>query len=328
MLNRTLLLVLMVMCNTVLAYEPEAAHDPLVSTALKIYAACFDKHNPYKSESAVKRIVQGDVAMDKGLKFNLFDWFSLKGERVFSITKRPLNWHFYNPNLVDLSKVGKVEQSHKNLWKGLKKGFEINTNDHNKLLFIGGIIHLIEDLTVPAHVVPVYHGPTAIKIYGPKRLKPLVAYMQDYSEEFSIKIPDQIDSISPNVKKLEEKLLNNNSVCVNAMVGSDSIDNIRLLTAQNTLSELDKPIQGCPDVIWGDFWLKPKENQYFGRYNIVNDNPLFGEAGLLHSSDDKTCKFEEDDDRYRDFVFSLHLNAIEADMKVLYWANGLMNDKK
>jgi len=302
------------------AYLPDIDHEPILHTAIKVYSQCFPSHTLYKGEKPKRRITKGNLAMDKGLlSFSFFEWLSLAKAGVFSITKRPLNWHFFNPHRKHLSRVAMVEQSHVNLWEGLKKGFKSNSKKYNKLIFIGGLIHLIEDLTVPAHVVPVYHGPTAVKILGPIRLEPLVSYMQDLGDEYTTQIFDKIELIPPDIDRLETELLNNDAVCTEAGRDNETLEQIRLLTSLFTLNTLTKEISGCPGVTWQNFWIKPKNNEYFGRYNVKQNNPLFGENGLLHSEDGATCRFSVNDIRYDDFVYILHLKAIEADLKVLTW---------
>ena len=72
---------------------------------------------------------------------------------------------------------------------------------------------------------------------------------------------------------------------------------------------------------WQDFWLKPAGTEFFGRYNITHNNPMFGEAGVLVGASNATCQLKEMDSRYLDFVFALHLKAVESDMRVLSWGN-------
>lgn len=303
------------------AYKPDV-HEPLLNTALSVYNQCFPGDTIYdKDKEAASIVLEGDIAMDKGLKFDLFHFFSLKGEKVFSLSKRPLNWHFYNPYKEKLSRVGLVEQSHSRLFNDLISGLESNTKKHYKLLFIGGLIHLIEDLSVPAHVVPVYHGPTIIKAFGPKRLEPLVSYMQEYKDEYKNMIEDAIDSIRPDTLRLGNELMHNNLICNDIEINDETLEQIRFQTALNTLNLLKEEIPECPNVTWQEFWIAPESDEYFGRYNIKNDNPLFGEAGLMKAENGFTCKFEKNDSRYKNFVFTLHLNAVNADLKLLNWSN-------
>jgi hypothetical protein len=305
------------------AYDPQVGHKPLLTTALKVYNECFTQPDFISRDANQNRITEGDVAMDEGLKSNFKDSLLLPGASVFYRMIRPFNWHFYNAERAASSKVGLVDQSMAHLWENLNKNFSLAKRNHDRLLFLGGIIHLVEDLTVPAHVVPVYHGPTAIGIMGPIRFKPLVKYMQDKSNAYSRKIVDPIDAIPPDVGRLENAFLKSKDICARVSASSASPDEVRTATAKFTLDQLGVEIPECPGVTWQAFWLKPIGKEYFGRYNIADNNPMFGEAGVL-SSKTATCTLTRLERRYLDFVFALHMRAIESDMQVLYWASQRM----
>ncbi|MCW8894418.1 MAG: hypothetical protein OQK48_00875 [Sulfurimonas sp.] len=313
------------------AYEAKTVHEPLLNTALTIYNECFPGDTMYDIvEDAKSRVIAGNIAMDEGLKFNIFDVLSLRGEKVFSKAKRPFNWHFYNPNKEDMSRAGLVEQSHIRLWQGLKDGLKSNEKNYNKLLFIGGLIHLVEDITSPAHVVPVYHGPTVISVIGPKTLKPLVTYMQEYKDKYKHMIKDNIDYIAPDTQRLLNELQHDNLLCHEIDTNSETLEEIRFNAATKTLNLLKQEIPECPNFTWQEFWTPPKSDEYFGKYYIKNNSPLFGQEGLMTLENGSTCKFKENDPRYEDFVYSLHLNAVKADLKLLNWStkNILKRDKK
>ncbi len=317
-MKKLLLLALMLsQATTAFAYDPQKGHKSIVTTAVKAYAQCFEDQSFYRINGAQERVIQGDLSMDEGLDATLKERFGLTGEMVFSKVIRPLNWHFYNPDRAAYSKVGLVEQSHINLWNDLIKGFNENKKEYNKILFVGGIIHLVEDLTVPAHVVPVYHGPTQIEYFGTDRLKPLVSYMQDKGSQYSKNIDDKIDSIAPDVERLKKELAESKDICARANTGNKTLEDLRASTVQFTLDQLQHEIPNCPAVKWQDFWLKPTGNEFFGRYNIAHNNPMFGEAGVLVGASNATCQLKEMDSRYLDFVFALHLKAVESDMRVL-----------
>lgn len=306
--------------NILFAYEAETNHSTLSKIALKKYDNCFPNKNLFNKKES-NRIIQGNVSMDKGLDANLFEQLRLRHNSVFSLTGRPFNWHFYNQKKEESSRIFLIEQSHERLWEKLKKGLVKNKYQYDKLLFLGGIIHLLEDLTVPAHVIPVYHGPTSAKILGPKRIKPLVTYMQELDEEHKHKIKDKIDSFKIT-QEFKNKIYADTSICSNINTEFESIEKLREQTVNFVLNELEKEIPKCKGTKWHDFWTKSKKGEYFGRYNI-NDgkNVLFGEEGKLITENGKVCNFEKKDKRYKDFVSILHKKAIENDMKVLLWWN-------
>ena len=69
-----------------------------------------------------------------------------------------------------------------------------------------------------------------------------------------------------------------------------------------------------------------KRSEYYGRYNIEKNSLLFGEGGKL-STEKSTCKLNEMDKSYLDFVFAIPLRAVESDLRVLYWVNQNMRSK-
>ncbi len=86
-----------------------------------------------------------------------------------SSLQRPTNWHFYNPHkehlqqsrwlgfiTINRSMTRLVEQRQKDLLHTLNQP---NVTFSDFATRFGRSIHFIEDVTVPAHVTPVFHGP-------------------------------------------------------------------------------------------------------------------------------------------------------------------------
>ncbi len=317
---------LMIVCQIAFAYEPEKAHKILTSQALDVYQQCYPDDISYAEEITRKRILQGNIAMDKGLEAGFIERMRLKEEETLFLIKRINNWHFYNKERSHLSKVGLDEQSMTELWQGAHRGLSYNEDVFDKSLFVGALMHLMEDMTVPAHIVPVYHGPVAIKVLGPFQLSPLVNYMLEEGEISYLigdmgprMIKDAIDSIMPEQQRLQRSLAAE-GFCNELEELPDNPYELRDHQASYTLRQLYEQIPGCDSFIWHTYWLKPKENQYFGRYNIEQNQPLFGQPGRLISGL-SLCEFREDDQRFKDFVFQLHLAAIQADVVLLRWAS-------
>lgn len=296
------------------AYEPRVAHAPLMALALQIHGRCNPERPLLQPPAAQARVIEGDIALDEGRAFSLRDWLMVRQSGVFSRIERIGNWHFYHPDRQAYSRIGQIEASHQNLWLGLQKGFAANAAAHDKLLFVGGLGHLLEDLSVPAHVVPVYHGPTAVEYLGPARLEPLVAYMQPKG----LSISDRIDAYPPDIPRLSSSF----AAAPCALDAGQSLEALRLATARATLALLAREVPDCPGVRWQAFWLEPKAGEYFGRYNLAGQSPLFGDPGILQGAQGQRCAFAPiaEDKRYRDFVFALHQTAIAADLQLLAWA--------
>jgi len=310
------------------AYDVDAGHVPLASFSLELYNKCLPASTAFRESDAQLRLVQGNRGMDTGkadmlrhLDLSARERAQLNGASVFNLTRRIGNWHFYNPDRTDLSRVGLVEQSHKRLWQDLKDGISSNAGQ-NALLFLGGLIHLVEDVSVPAHAIPVYHGPTEIAGLGPEHFRPLVTYMSKAGKTHQGGIKDPIDWISPDSKWLAENLAPTAELCSAVGSGAETPEAIRDDLARAIYALLQMQIPGCDGVKWGDLWVLPAGKEYFGCYNIGNAQPMFGDQGVVHAQNGNTCEMRDHDERYADFVRELHREAIKADLKMLRWGEG------
>jgi hypothetical protein len=306
------------------AYEVDL-HVPLTSVSLDLYNKCFPASTAFRGADAQKRLIQGNRGMDTGtmdmlrhLNLSTRERARLKGLSVFNLTKRITNWHFYNPDRTGLSRVGLIEQSHLRLWQELKEGLGSNEGA-SALLFLGGLLHLVEDVSVPAHAVPVYHGPTAIAGIGPEHLRPLVTYMKSAGKTHGGMIKDPIDLISPDSKGLAENLAPTAEFCSSLGSGAETPEEIRDGLARAVYALLQEQIPGCDGVKWGDFWVLPTEREYFGRYAVGNGQPLFGEQGVVRSPKGSSCEMGDQEERYAEFAGKLHREAIKADLRMLKW---------
>lgn len=352
---------LLVMPLLARAYHPDTGHAPLLRLVISQYQQCsphsrlvaahrveheaeHEAENAAKSiehSAAASRLLQGNVAMDHGLGFSfsaegLRDWWRLEHDDALRLPKRLLHWHFYNPDQQVLAKIGLIDQSMLGLWQQLQAGWVANRAAQDKLLFVGGLAHLVEDLTVPAHVVPVYHGPTAVYLEGPRRLRGLVDYYVQARPDTGAMIDDAIDSWPVDTAQLSRDLAADKNLCAqhhasvralqpeppashrdNRHLSWHGLNTLRDTTARQTLALLQQAIPGCPGVYWQDFWQAPTPGQYFGRYNMRQ--PLFGEAGELQGAGGARCQMQAADPRYQAFVAQLHRQAVLADMVLLGW---------
>ena len=70
---------------------------------------------------------------------------------------RIFNWHFYSPDKEEEKKYWLVNRSMVGLVRAIER--QISTSRRFDSRLAGGALHFIEDVTVPAHVAPVFHGP-------------------------------------------------------------------------------------------------------------------------------------------------------------------------
>ncbi|MCJ8267794.1 MAG: hypothetical protein MJK04_00150 [Psychrosphaera sp.] len=325
--------------TTTHAYVPETGHAPLTQLAVQGYQQCFDNQT-FATPNVLNRLLQGNMAMDHGTSSFSDEDEAIPGViTLFHLITRVTNWHFYqpykkHPQEQHSSKQKNVEMSHKRLWKMAVDGFSKATTPHDKWLFLGALLHLNEDLSVPAHVVPVYHGPTTL-VERLGKFESITHYPQDSNivRGFWLgkKITDQIDQMRVDKTRLNGAIKQQLPAFCQALTTQtlSTPHSIKNGLAKQTLALINQPIPNCPGVKWSRFWddvpqqsSPPLPSQrYFKLYNSEQGFPLFGLAGLVSDKSGKTgCTLEDNDKRYLDFVFQLHLAAVKADVALLYWA--------
>lgn len=310
-------------------YVPETGHIPLTTISLTLYQQCLASNrqlSPFDT-TITDRIIQGNVAMDHGTaSFSSNDNNLPYALLTFHPISRVTNWHFFtlednkaNPN----SRIEQFEMSHKRLWQWAKAGFGQAKQPKDQALFIGALIHLIEDVSVPAHTVPVYHGPSLIGLFT--AFKPLVDYGEQQAKiesGWGIKlISDQIDKIKVNQNQLQQRLTAKPSICL-SLNQVMTPEQIRYQLANKTKQALNQPIKNCNNHQWSTFWPKTdnteesKALKYFGKYQT---EPLFNYSGNLKNPQGEICSFIDKDPRYQQFVSERHIDAIEANIQLLHW---------
>lgn len=200
------------------------------------------------------------------------------------ICVRPKNWHFYrvenSPYLRKFfSFIGTIHPSSRHIYtkrtcslKELLAGKRNENSIKEILLLAGRIIHHIQDMSTPAHVIPVYHGP-AFPFSFPSR--------HDAFEEFSKKhidsylMPNPENALSDTERDRIEK--------------ESEMDLIGLydLVANRTLAYLESDESSFPARINGEihtvgsdlFWVKydPEHPRHDKRDGWGHYGP-FGEA--------------------------------------------------
>jgi hypothetical protein len=321
--------------HNVYAYVPETGHAPLTQLAVQGYSQCFN--NPtFTAPSALNRLLQGNIAMDHGTGSFTDEDEAIPGAvRLFHLLTRITNWHFYHPQEPSpqeqhLSKQKNVEMSHKRLWKLAVEGFDTAVKPHNKWLFLGALLHLTEDLSVPAHVVPVYHGPTTL-VDKLGAFESITRYPQNSNITSGFwlteKIADRIDQMPVDKIRLSVAIKQQLPTFCQAL--KTNPQSIKQDLAKQTLALINQPIPNCGGVKWSRFWDGVPEQsspplpsqRYFKLYNSEKGFPLFGLAGTVSDKGGKVgCTLEDNDERYEDFVFQLHLAAVKADVALLFWA--------
>ncbi len=285
---------LALLCQNSWAYSPSVGHSRLLHLAYEALTVCESSPQVFSIED-INIMTLGSVAMDEGdLGFD-----GVTKQNPFNPWHRLFNWHFY-PLVEEHSDYLLVNPSYKNLWDWLKLGYQTDQNRHNKLMYLGGLAHFIEDMANPSHSVPAFHGPG---------------------------VKDGIDLIEPDYQKIKQEI-KNGSFCLSQSM-SQTPEEIRDELVSITVKTLAQSIPGCPGFYWSEFYQSPKAGEYFGDYiqqpnlswfSLSNQHTfLIGMEGSLYSQKDSAlkCEFKKNDSRYGDFINQLFRQAIRADILLL-----------
>ena len=127
------------------AYSVEHIHPHLTEIALDIYRDCTGHsltsvfRNKTEFENAKQNIKQANIEEDDG-----------------HYITRAFNWHFYN---TELKNNGIGIETFDDTFQKLVTALNNKASSRKEAYkIIGRIFHYIEDVTVPAHVIPVYHS--------------------------------------------------------------------------------------------------------------------------------------------------------------------------
>ncbi len=292
---------LFVLCSvpsTAPAYDPHI-HETIAARAVETFRAC---------ESGDRRVV---AIADAG-------WLAIaaasRAEDGASWT-RLVNWHFVNRSIDSAPYWRIAEMSLVPLFRSVAEELAAAAgNDRFEL--IGRVLHYVEDVTVPAHVVPAYHGPRA----------PGMGL-----ERGGFVIKDEVDDY-PKTDPQVWADLDKAGICGEAEKmarAHPAVVELLQRVADGTRTAIAEPVPGAAAVTWKSlFWVDPEDGEFFGRYNV----PVY-DRGELDCANGPGGYFGAESvcgpagrplrirtEVYRDFVRSRLRAAILGDVAVLYQA--------
>ncbi|MGY0216326.1 hypothetical protein ACWJJH_02935 [Endozoicomonadaceae bacterium StTr2] len=278
------------------AYEPPV-HVTLSGFAVDLFNQCVEAENAsYLKIAAQDKKVIGET--DAG-----------EDTYISNAPSRVTNWHFYNPYKEPVQWSWGVNRSMTGLVGRIEKRVEDSASFDP--FVAGSALHFIEDVSVPAHVVPVFHGPHA----------PLLMYKHTGMLGLtSVLIHDGIDGWPVDEKRLaaliaekvkddtwRTQLLNLELVAPGGRYSLETgpvmyfVDSL----AEQTLTALDENI---PDssCAWKTFWDHDYGHDYFKGYlqDWVPGSLGFGKPGQLAPGCELTSE------KYNEFVWQRHLQAV------------------
>jgi len=293
-------------CANSVAYAPKSGHVPLSQAALAKVAMCHWPELAIQPERWQARFIQGNMAMDEGLGLALGDQWSLAAPELFRWSTRRHHWHFFRPDLPNGAQVGATHLSMAYLWQGLQQALAQPQPPLDAWLYLGGLAHLLEDVSVPAHVIPVYHGPAAVRFVEQGQF---AEFVPDHLSFWQF-VDDPVDQLP--VQSPPPSATNCDQVFARTP------DELRQQLALDTLQALQQPIPQCPGFRWQAFYQTPQPGHYFGRY-AQSPPLLFNHAAQWAHANGERCQLQADDTRYRAFVQQRHQQAVQATFELMGW---------
>lgn len=289
------------------AYLPETGHQPLSTIAIRYFNECINLNPNWQlkaiSASNASDIIQHNHNEDRA---------------VSRMPIRLINWHFFNDdfqsrrlavfNILDKSMTRLVRHIGNNLVKGSLSQEELNKQS-------GRMLHFMEDSTVPAHATPVWHGPGVSDSFDS------IPVSNSVDALVKMEINTICDSADNSFNKYEikgEKLKPQEAELLQ-LIADTSNQTLELIKKTACITSKGKAFS------WDVFWTPPAKideslkifgEDYFGEYGA--DAFPTNEAISIGEPLDQ-CTITEK--KLREFIHTLHVNAVKADIRALYWIN-------
>ncbi|MEM1231096.1 MAG: hypothetical protein AAGI15_11200 [Pseudomonadota bacterium] len=156
---------------------------------------------------------------------------------------------------------------------------------------LGRIANYVQDVTSPAHAVPVYTG-----------------------RFWRFSLSDRFDGFRVDKDALAGTLTD---LCEAVLPLPDDFQSVLRARADETLAAVRAPIPGMP-AQWSAFWRPSKDPASFGDYGRAGNN--FGRAVQFRCADGARCVLLEDDPLYRRFALARHRSAVIGTVQAMLLA--------
>jgi len=219
------------------------------------------------------------------------------------IFKRILNWHFYDVNKEEKKLLFFDTRLHRH-FNALELSLLSRPPDMTERgRLLGALLHYIQDVSVPAHVAPIFH---------PRLELPA----QDSFDEYPVA------QLWQNRENLEKNITcpQFNRDLQATIDATDQYNRLLDRVALQTRVAITQPIADLP-VTWNAFWLTGEKGE-FGEYGIAGNH--FGEQVSIPCAE-SICKIEAGDKIYVEFAFVQHRLAIQASVDAIYLMLSLAN---
>ncbi len=152
----------------------------------------------------------------------------------------------------------------------------------------GRILNYVQEVTSPAHAVPVYTA-----------------------RWWRLGFRDRFDGYRVDQARLAAAVERS---CRYVLASPADYHSILRQTAEDTLTAVQAPMFGLPTT-WEAFWTPHEDAGKFGEYGPAGNN--FGRDVSFRCGDAERCVLLREDPLYQDFALQRHITAVVASMRVL-----------
>lgn len=254
-------------------YEPQV-HQQLTFVAARAFNNCVQESEQIPRLSALdtRYIARANVAQADG---NFF--------------VRMFRWDYYNRDQQQSkSALWLVDTRFHKRFDELIISVERPQERQVKLRNLGRLLTHIQNVSAPAHAVPVYSG-----------------------RWWRLSFSDRFNRFPVDVEALEKDIAGD---CALFDAPSETFQEILIDTADNTLAAVSDEIDGLP-ASWQAFWTPADKPDDFGDYGPAGNS--FGERTQFRCGDDQRCVLLRDDPLYSDFALQRHRAAVLATMRAM-----------
>jgi len=256
------------------AYEAEI-HQQLTFIAARQLNRCMqaDSQVPLLSALETRYIAKANVAQAEP---NLF--------------VRMFRWPYYNrADQTNRSTLGVIDTRFHDHFKALLRNIEDAKSRRQQLRELGRVINYVQDVSSPAHAVPVYTG-----------------------RWWRLSMGDRFDRYRLRSERVKHAA---QSLCGALLSRAVSLSAVLADAAQETIHAVQEPIAGFPTT-WESYWRLAQNEEEFGEYGRAGNS--FGERTEFRCGAGERCLLLENDPLYEEFAQQRHVSAVAATMRAMY----------
>ncbi len=203
---------------------------------------------------------------------------------------RMFRWPYYNrADQTNRSTLGVIDTRFHDHFKALLRDMEEANSRRQQLRELGRVINYVQDVSSPAHAVPVYTG-----------------------RWWRLSMGDRFDRYRLRSERVESAA---QSLCGALLPMPVSLSAVLADAAQETIYAVQGPITGFP-ATWESYWKLAQNEDEFGEYGRAGNS--FGERTEFRCGAEERCLLLENDPLYEEFAQQRHVSAVLATMRAMY----------